>query len=99
MAGRRAVAWTSLALRVAFLALLTGVAASWWHSLQTSGTAPAAWEVFKDALVRRFGDPKFGENMREELAVLKSNQAAAVLRGELKRILRWSARGRAWVAF
>ena len=65
--------------------LLTGTAASWWHSLQTAGTAPVAWEVFKSELVRRVGDPKLGENMREELAVLKPNQAAAVLRGELDR--------------
>ena len=51
--------------------LLTGVAASWWHSLQVAGIAPVAWEVFKRELVSRFGDPKLGENMREELAALK----------------------------
>ena len=66
--------------------LLTGVAASWWHSLLSAGTAPDAWEVFKPELVRRFGDPKLGENMREELAALKSGRAAEVVRGELERI-------------
>ena len=66
--------------------LLTGVAASWWHSLLSSGTAPDAWEVFKPELVRRFSDPKLSENMREELAALKLGRAASLVRADLERI-------------
>ena len=67
--------------------LLTGVAAAWWQSLLTAGTAPVTWDAFKRELVLRFGDPKLVENMREELSALKPGRAAALLRSDLERIL------------
>lgn len=68
-------------------ALLTGVAAAWWQSLQAADSAPDTWEVFKHELVLRFGDPKLVENMREELSALKPGRAASLVRGDLERIL------------
>ena len=66
------------------------MAASCWHSLQAAGIAPVALKVFKSTLIRRFGDPKLGENMREELAAHKTGRAATLVRGELERNFAYS---------